>query len=152
MTRKNFTYRGKSGDNWKTPDNIYNKLNLEFNFNYDPCPLNPNPDFDGLKTEWGTKTFVNPPYSNVYPWIEKAISESKEGKIIVMLLKFDCSTRWFNDLVWPYSSHIRLVPYRIHFNNLKAANFCSMICIFNKYGFERDKVRTRPIVTIFGGM
>lgn len=144
----NFIYRGRSGDNWKTPDDIYNKLNEEFNFNYDPCPLNPNPEFNGLNTEWGTRTFVNPPYSKVYPWIEKAIDESKKGKIIVMLLKLDCSTRWFNDLVWVYASSIRLVPYRLHFNNLGSATFCSMVCIFNKSSFEINKVGTRPIVTM----
>jgi phage N-6-adenine-methyltransferase len=150
MTRKNFTFKGRNGDNWKTPDDIYNKLNDEFNFNFDPCPLNPNPNFNGLILEWGSRTFVNPPYSNVTPWIEKAISEAEKGKIIVMLLKFDCSTKWFNELIWTYSSSIRLVPYRIHFNNLKPATFCSMVCIFNKYSFERDKVCTRPIVTILG--
>ena len=25
-------------DDWKTPRDFYNKLNTEFNFDFDPCP------------------------------------------------------------------------------------------------------------------
>lgn len=27
-------------DNWATPKEFYDALNAEFNFDYDPCPLN----------------------------------------------------------------------------------------------------------------
>ncbi len=30
----------KHSDNWGTPKEFYNKLNEEFNFDFDPCPLN----------------------------------------------------------------------------------------------------------------
>ena len=26
-------------DNWETPKYLYDELNQEFNFNFDPCPL-----------------------------------------------------------------------------------------------------------------
>ena len=50
---------------------------------YDPCPLNanfdPQVDTNGLLTDWvdesyphNGKIFVNPPYSNVTPWVTKA--------------------------------------------------------------------------------
>ena len=32
-----------TSDNWKTPDNVFQSLNDEFNFNFDPCPLNEKP-------------------------------------------------------------------------------------------------------------
>ena len=32
------------------------------------------------------------------PWIEKAIEENKKGKMIVLLLKMDTSTKWFSRL------------------------------------------------------
>ena len=38
-------------DNWATPTDLYEQLNNEFNFDFDPCPLFA--DFDGLKSEWG---------------------------------------------------------------------------------------------------
>jgi len=85
----------KITDSWATP-----RWLIEiFDDWYDPCPLNPKPNFDGLKTEWRDKTYVNPPYSNPLPWVEKAIEESKKGKRIVMLLKVDTSTRWYAKLV-----------------------------------------------------
>jgi len=65
---------------------------------FDPCPLNDNPIFDGLKIDWKKKTFVNPPYSNPLPWVKKAIEESNKGNHIVMLLKMDTSTKWFKEL------------------------------------------------------
>lgn len=62
---------------------------------YDPCPYNDNPNNDGLKEEWKDRTYVNPPYSNPLPWVEKAIEESNKGRMVVMLLKVDTSTKWF---------------------------------------------------------
>jgi len=40
-----------TSDHWETPKWLYEKLNDEFGFDFDPCPLNA--DFDGLKVEWG---------------------------------------------------------------------------------------------------
>ena len=79
-------------DKWNTPD----WLMKIFEGWFDPCP--DNPVSDGLKIDWKDKTYVNPPYSNPLPWVEKAIEESKKGKTIVMLLKVDTSTRWFAKL------------------------------------------------------
>ena len=55
-------------DNWETPDELYNKLNNEFDFDFDPCPINFGdilPENDGLKIVWGNRNFVNPPYSRI---------------------------------------------------------------------------------------
>jgi site-specific DNA-methyltransferase (adenine-specific) len=60
-------------DNWTTPQDLYNELNKEFNFNFDPCPLNPN--FDGLNINWKERNFINPPYSKIALWVEKAERE-----------------------------------------------------------------------------
>lgn len=46
--------------NWRTPQEIYDGLNKEFYFDFDPCPNNPL--FDGLSCEWGKSNFINPPY------------------------------------------------------------------------------------------
>ena len=47
-----------SCDNYSTPKDVYQKLNDEFQFNFDPCPLNPNPEIDGLSIEWGGATLL----------------------------------------------------------------------------------------------
>ena len=50
MTRVHFM---STTDNWSTPKDVYRALDAEFNFDYDPCPLDEHPLFDGLLTEWG---------------------------------------------------------------------------------------------------
>jgi hypothetical protein len=67
---------------------------------FDPCPLGASGSgFDGLKAEWSAdRVFVNPPYSNPLPWVEKAIEAAENGKTVVLLLKHDSSTRWFSRL------------------------------------------------------
>lgn len=79
----------------QTPDEFYELLDEEFDFNWDPCP--PKPQFDGLSVPWGTSTYVNPPYDNIAPWIKKAYEESLLGKTVVMLLPARTIRNWFHD-------------------------------------------------------
>lgn len=67
---------------------------------WDPCPFNPDPTVDALEQSWyHNYIFVNPPYSNPKPWVRKAIDTHREyGSVVVMLLKHDSSTSWFNML------------------------------------------------------
>lgn len=82
-------------EHWGTPKDLYNKLDEVFGFNFDPCPFNP--ESNGLQSEWGTKTFINPPYSRqLGKWIDKAHTESQKGKIVVMLIPSRTDTRWFH--------------------------------------------------------
>ena len=53
----------------KTPTDLYEQLNQEFNFDFDPCP--PNADFNGLEIEWKKSNFVNPPYDQQKLWVLK---------------------------------------------------------------------------------
>ena len=103
---------------------------------FDPCPLNPNPLIDGLKIDWKDKTYVNPPYSKPLVWVEKAIEENKKGKLIVMLLRMDTSTIWFKKLQEAGAMFL-WINGRLRFNNLKPANFPSMLVILNKKKFEK---------------
>jgi hypothetical protein len=95
---------------------------------YDPCPLNPTPEKDGLKEEWGTKTYVNPPYSKPLLWVKKAIEEAEKGKLIVMLLRCDSSTKYFQ--LCQEHGEVIYFGRRIKFNG-KTPYFASMLVIFN---------------------
>lgn len=104
-------------DKWQTPPYIYDPLNAEFQFNFDPCPIEWVPtDEDGLKTEWGTSTFVNPPYSKVALWIKKSYDEWKKGKTVVMLINAITDTKAFHDYILN-QAEIRFVKGRISFIN-----------------------------------
>lgn len=91
---------------WLTPPDLMQKLQLEFNFDYDACPYPKPDDFDGLRSEWGNSTYVNPPFGSIWyqgvndkkprkrgmtAWVRKALHERKKGKRVVMVYPID---RW----------------------------------------------------------
>lgn len=107
-------------DNWATPKDFYDKLNAEFNFDFDPCPFNDGeitPDKNGLLIEWGQRNYINPPYSRKLKeaFVVKAIEQSKKGKLCVMLLPVSTSTKLFHDHIQPNAKEIRFVRGRIKF-------------------------------------
>jgi hypothetical protein len=83
---------------WKTPVWLYDELNKEFNFDFDPCPINP--DFDGLNIEWGKINYVNPPYNKKDLWIKKSYEEWQKGKTIVILLPSKTDTKAFHKYIY----------------------------------------------------
>lgn len=62
-------------DDWKTPQGLYDKF-MRAGY-YDPCPFKAS--FDGLSIEWKEKNFINPPYSELRKWVNKAIEEAKKA-------------------------------------------------------------------------
>ena len=134
-------------DNWQTPPELYDELNNEFNFDFDPCPLFA--EFDGLNIEWGNRNFVNPPYSRKLKdaFVMKAIQESKQGKICVCLLPVSTSTILFHEHIQPNASDIRFLKGRVRFIGIntfgekvhnKAGMHDSMIVIFGKEECQRN--------------
>lgn len=85
---------------WATPKELYDKLDEEFHFNYDPCPLNCSED--RLNMEWGTRNFVNPPYKDVAKFVTKGFDEAKKGKLVVFLIPSRTDTRWFHRYFIPF--------------------------------------------------
>lgn len=105
-------------DDWATPPDFYNKLDDEFHFDFDPCPLSHNTDeWDGLKIEWGERNFINPPYSRKLKeaFVKKALEEARKGKLCVLLIPVSTSTVLFHDYIKPYAKEIRFVRNRIKF-------------------------------------
>ncbi len=130
-------FSSRKTDNWQTPKYLYNQLNMEFNFDCDPCPLNS--QIDGLLVNWGKRCFVNPPYSKVKQFLEKAHEElSKETELCVFLVFANTDTKWFHDYIYNKSNvEIRFLKGRLKFldENGKLQNSAmrpSMICIFRK--------------------
>ena len=134
-----------ASDNWATPKSLYNKLDQEFHFDFDPCPLSTGeitPDNDGLLKDWGQCNFVNPPYSRKLKeaFVKKGIEESKKGKRCVFLLPVSTSTVLFHDYILPnISEPIRFLRGRVKFEGIntfgeRVSNKCgmhdSMIAIF----------------------
>ena len=120
----------KLSDSWQTPQWLFDKLNEEFIFRVDLCATWGNTKtyryyedyINNVQAERNTigptqyreikpyevlnqyqyecSAFMNPPYSNPKPFIEKAWEDSKYCKI-VCLVKCDPSTKWWSTF-WDY--------------------------------------------------
>lgn len=102
-------------DKWGTPPDLYKTLDDEFHFTYDPCPLDwKEGDTDGLTTDWGVSTFVNPPYSQVAKWIAKSHAEWKKGKTVVMLINAITDTKAFHEYIYG-QAEVRFLKGRVKF-------------------------------------
>jgi hypothetical protein len=65
---------------WATPKWLYDELNKEFHFDYDPCPINGRL---GLMVGWGKRNYINPPYGRTIGlWIEKSFIVAQGGGIV----------------------------------------------------------------------
>lgn len=85
---------------WLTPPALFERLSLEFGFDYDPCPFPKPEDYDGLRADWGESNYVNPPFGTYIDlidgkkkgptaWAKKAIKEFKKGKRAVLVYPLD---------------------------------------------------------------
>ena len=141
MTRVNRgLFSSLSGD-WKTPRALYQALDAEYRFDYDPCPAQP--IIDGLESDWGNVNFVNPPYGKeIGKWIQKGYEENLKGKTVVFLIPSRTDTRWWHDYIMK-ANEIRFIRGRLRFGDQKnSAPFPSVIVILNKYGKQnRQKGR-----------
>jgi len=137
--------------NWKTPEKLYKDLDDEFHFDFDPCPTHPN--FDGLTCEWGVSTFLNPPYSQVKLWLQKALVEHDKNKIVVALLPSRTGTSWFHEYVLPHATEIRFIRGRLQFDDCGMnAPFDSLIIIYSPEVSRGYKMKIQNNTVVFRSM
>lgn len=118
---------------WATPKALYDQLDKEFHFDFDPCPLG-EMEVDGsapLFTSWaGNRVFCNPPYNRgIVRFLERAL----EAEVAVFLLPARTDTKWFHDICLPQAKEIRFVKGRLRFGDAKnPAPFPSMVVVFSR--------------------
>ena len=138
-------------DNYATPPELYEELNREFQFTFDPCPYNEGELLnDGLKTEWGTSNFVNPPYSQKLKelFVIKGIEEQKKGNTSVFLIPVSTSTKLFHDHIQPNATDIRFLKGRVKFGKRdQEGNFFYPL---NKFGKIQSGTKDSMIVVFKG--
>lgn len=98
---ENKFHKGNGEDSkhyWITPNDLYARLDLQYGFDFDPCPHPKPEDFDGLTCEWGESNYVNPPFGSIIhdgkkkgptAWARKAIAEHAKGKRVVLVYPID---------------------------------------------------------------
>ena len=133
-------------DLWETPQNLFDELDKEFNFDIDVCATPENAkcknyytqEQNGLSQPWLGTVWCNPPYGRqISFWVEKAWHSTKnKNSTVVMLLPARTDTRWFHDYIYKKENvEIRFLKGRLKFGDSKnSAPFPSMIVIFrNNY-------------------
>lgn len=142
---------------WQTPKYVFHWLNLRFKFDIDGCANGDNAlvklyfgdggladDFlnfnlDALKGGLSRASiFVNPPYSNVTPFIKRAKVLCNDGHLVVMLLNNDKSTQWYQNHIHGVANEvIDIVGGRIAFihpvtnQEIKGNSKGQMIVVFD---------------------
>ena len=111
-------------DTWRTPKYFFNWLNKRFDFDIDGCASSENSlckeyidsDFDFLTCSMrgfqnccekeSLKIYVNPPYSDVTPFLIRAKELRDAGHLVVVLLNNDKSTQWYQNHIHNVASEV----------------------------------------------
>lgn len=128
-------------DLWETPQDLFDKLNNEFQFTLDVCATPENAkcdkfytkEQDGLKHPWKGTVWCNPPYGRgIGQWVRRALFASVSGATVVMLLPARTDTKWFHDYIYKRNNvEIRFIRGRLKFGGSKnSAPFPSMVVVF----------------------
>lgn len=90
-------------DLWQTPKFVFKYYYNRFGFTCDVAASESNTfciDFydksdNSLEMPWYRSNWCNPPYSDITPWVEKAIEQMGKGCLTAMLIPADTSVKWF---------------------------------------------------------
>ena len=124
---------------WETPQDFFDELNKEFDFQLDPCATQENAKCDrfftksdnGLAQSWaGLRVFMNPPYgTEIKKWMAKALAESEQGALVVCLIPSRTDTKFWHD--YAMKGDIRFIKGRLKFSGAKSsAPFPSAVIVF----------------------
>lgn len=94
-------------DLWMTPSDIFTALDIEFGFYLDAAASHKNAlcahylteQDDALSAAWpgNGAVWINPPYSDITPWVLKAAGQCREIlQPVVMLVPADSAVGWFS--------------------------------------------------------
>lgn len=127
-------------DDHSTPQDFFNKLNEEYQFDLDVCASVENakcPNFftkenDALKQDWKGTCWMNPPYGrDIINWMQKAYNEHKKNKnTIVCLVPVRTDTNWWHSYV-EGKAKVKFIKGRLKFGNAQnSAPFPSALVIY----------------------
>lgn len=140
-------------DLWRTPPALFACLNAEFCFQLDAAAAAHNAlcrkfitaEQNTIETPWADYlsipgyVWLNPPYSDITPFVKKAVAESANQIGTVMLVPADTSVGWFREAIETASEVRFIVGGRLAFINpvsgkpVSGNNKGSMLIIWHPY-------------------
>ena len=132
----------RDSDSVRTPEYILKAVREEFGEFYDPCPFNPKFDpnihKDGLNTDWGNISFVNPPYSFVRPWFKKARQQWLLGKTVILFVKLsNLGTQYARKYIT--GAEVRIIVGKIIFPGYQNTALFNNIFVIFRAGEQSTK-------------
>ncbi len=140
-------FSSKRNDN-ETSDYIFAMLNKEFSFKLDVCAHKKNYKIkpflslegDGLKAEWSSMNWLNPPYGHeTKKWVKRAFKEGEKGNVTVCLLASRTGNDWFHKYCLK-ASEIRFIKGRLKFKGEDKNNSATVDSIIVVFGRGNDTV------------
>lgn len=134
------TLFSSESDEWRTPRELFKRLDWKFSFVCDLAASEENALCKNFYTkeksaldltnDWYARNFLNPPYSCIEPFAQRANAEAVIGNLTIMLVPARTDTRWFHLFVnnkW----HVEFLRGRLRFSDSKnSAPFPSMLVYF----------------------
>lgn len=111
--------RHEENDDVETPTWLYDFLNRQYNFDFDPCPYKCQVNNLDKKVKWGKSNYINPPYSDPYPWVSRALDETKNGNSSLLLIPVRTDNEYWRELIFPFAESIEFLSSKIQFKGYK---------------------------------
>jgi phage N-6-adenine-methyltransferase len=111
-----------TSDDYYTPRWIFDAMQITFDIDAasppDGPPNTPCRKYftqldDGLTQHWEGSVFLNPPFTEITPWVNKWL-DHKNGVLLVPMSK----SKWFDNL-WNSNAAILALPYNLKFDDPK---------------------------------
>lgn len=118
-------YGQNKNDIWQTPPELVDDLDKAVDgIDLDPCAgpdtsigeINYTVEDDGLSQRWHGAVFANPPFSEKWKWLDKAIKEVSAGNAEVVIFLTPDSTdvqSWWHSKVEPHADYICFLEGRL---------------------------------------
>lgn len=90
-----------------------------------------------LATEWYDATFLVADYSDVVPWVDKAVAECERGKLVVALVPARTNTLWFHEKVLKAAKEVRFIRGEVVRENNKGHSATPDCLVVYKCGITR---------------
>lgn len=134
---------------WRTPLDLFGKVDKEFGFTVDLCTNGENSlcdigvtevrgysDSSDCKQYTDEVYWMNPPYSRdlIANCMEEAYKIAALGRTVVCLVRFDPSAKWFQDWVDLKATEVRMLDRRVKFQGAESAyNFPCCLVVYNPH-------------------
>ncbi len=157
MANKHAVHFSSKSVEHETPQELFDKLNAEFDFDVDVCAQSHNckvakyfsPEENGLQQNWGNdfeSCWMNPPYARGITglWVHKAYVQAfGHGIVVVALLPARTDQPWWHTYIWNNKEREPREGVSIEFVQGR--------CKFNENDFDAAGAPFPSVVVIFDG-